>query len=196
MINTQVQTLSGYTCICTSAIYSLTTAIAGLWELEDVPRKSTCTSTCTFYRIEKNGWLRIAVQCRKWFRENPNFFIFIACWVRNSVFRTNRCSRGEMWLNRQTDEQTELTTVTLAAHAKYTHTCAYSSTCTQASYTVLFLIELDTTPHLSMKPKKMITQDKADVTAVKDNDLYHLLELFCERASLTDKELIYIPFLW
>ena len=40
----------------------------------------------------------------------PNFFIFI--------FRTNRHSRVEMWLNRQTHTYTNPTTVTLAAHAR------------------------------------------------------------------------------
>ena len=36
--------------------------------------------------------------------------IFVARWVRDSVFRTNRRSIGEMWLNRQTDS---------SDHAKY-----------------------------------------------------------------------------
>ena len=31
------------------------------------------------------------------FRENPtNFLTFVARWVRDSIFRTNRCSRGEV----------------------------------------------------------------------------------------------------
>ena len=41
---------------------------------------------------------------RSGFRENPTYFLsFVACWVCDSVFRTNRRSRGEMWLNGQTD---------------------------------------------------------------------------------------------
>ena len=42
------------------------------------------------------------------FRENPtNFLTFVARWVRDSIFRTNRRSRGEMWLNRHTHRQTD-----------------------------------------------------------------------------------------
>ena len=44
-------------------------------------------------------------------------YVHSAC-VRDSVIRTNRCSRGEMWLNGQTDRQTDPTTVTLAVHAR------------------------------------------------------------------------------
>ena len=34
---------------------------------------------------------------RSGFRENPtNFLTFVARWVRDSIFRTNRRSRGEM----------------------------------------------------------------------------------------------------
>ena len=42
---------------------------------------------------------------RSGFRENPiNFSTSVARWVRDSIFRTNRRSRGEMWLKeRQTD---------------------------------------------------------------------------------------------
>ena len=50
---------------------------------------------------------------RSGFRENPtNFLTSIARWVHDSIFKTNRRSRGEMWLNRQTDTD-RTTTVTL-----------------------------------------------------------------------------------
>ena len=60
----------------------------------------------------ENGRLTIAIQCRKCsslqrrgFRESPtNIFTVVARWVCNSVFRTNRRSRGKIWLNRQTDK--------------------------------------------------------------------------------------------
>ena len=45
-----------------------------------------------------------------------NFLTFVACWVRDINFRTNKRSRGEMWLNRQIDRQTQRPT--LAAHAR------------------------------------------------------------------------------
>ena len=45
---------------------------------------------------------------RSRFRQIPtNFLTFVARWVRDSVFRTNRRSVGEMWLNRQTDTHTD-----------------------------------------------------------------------------------------
>ena len=40
--------------------------------------------------------------------ENPtNVLTSVAHWVRNSIFKTNGRSRGEMWLNRHTDRQTK-----------------------------------------------------------------------------------------
>ena len=117
MKSTKVQILSTCTCICTSAIYSITAAVAGPWELEGVVLQSTCTSACTFHHVEKNGQLRIAIQywisATEGFQRKPHkFFTFVACRV-HSIFRTNKHSRGEMWLKRQT----ESTTVTLTAHA-------------------------------------------------------------------------------
>ena len=42
------------------------------------------------------------------FRENStNFLTSVAHWVRDSIFRMNWRSRGEMWLNRQTDTHTD-----------------------------------------------------------------------------------------
>ena len=50
---------------------------------------------------------------RSGFRENPtNFLTFVTRWVRDSIFRTNRRSKGEMWLNRQTDTHTHTHTHT------------------------------------------------------------------------------------
>ena len=49
--------------------------------------------------------------------KTPQIFLtFVARWVRDSVFRTNKCSIREIWLNGHT--QTNPTTVTLAAHAR------------------------------------------------------------------------------
>ena len=45
---------------------------------------------------------------RSRFRENPtNFLTSFARWVCDSIFRTNRRSKGEFWLNRQTDTQND-----------------------------------------------------------------------------------------
>ena len=73
----------------------------------------------------KNGrlyvWPSKGGSARSWqrssFRENAtNVLTFVACWVWGCVFTTNRSPGGEMWLNGQTDTQTD--TVTLAAHAR------------------------------------------------------------------------------
>ena len=50
------------------------------------------------------GWA-ISLQRSSW--KLNTFLTSIARWVRESIFRTNRCSRGEMWLNRQTDRHTD-----------------------------------------------------------------------------------------
>ena len=48
---------------------------------------------------------------RSSFREIPTIFLtFLARWVRDTDFRTKRRSRGEMWLNGQTDRQTDTQT--------------------------------------------------------------------------------------
>ena len=55
---------------------------------------------------------------RSSFRENPtNVLTFVARWVRDINVRMHRCSRSEIWHNRQTDTQTNPTTITLAVHA-------------------------------------------------------------------------------
>ena len=58
---------------------------------------------------------------RSSFRENPtNILTFVARWVRDIDFRTNRRSRGEMWLNGQTNRQTHRPNyITLTAHARW-----------------------------------------------------------------------------
>ena len=71
-------------------------------------------------------WRERWISATKQFQRKPHKFLtFVARWIRDIDFRTNRRSRGEMWLNRErhthththTHTQTNPTTVTLAAHA-------------------------------------------------------------------------------
>ena len=54
------------------------------------------------------------------------FLTSVAHWLRDSIFRRNRCSRGEMWLNRQTDRQTGRQT----DRQTHTHTHTHTQTTT------------------------------------------------------------------
>ena len=64
-----------------------------------------------------------SLQCMG-FRESPTKCLtFIANWVGGSVFITNRLSRDEMWLYRETDTHADtptntVTTMTLTGHAQ------------------------------------------------------------------------------
>ena len=81
---------------------------------------SSCETSLPLMKTLKDYPTRGALATGMGFRENATKFLtFVARWVGDSVFRTNRSSRGEMWLNGQTHRHTDTaTTVTLAAHAR------------------------------------------------------------------------------
>ena len=58
---------------------------------------------------------------------------FVTCWVCDIDFRTNRRSRCEMWLNGQTDTQTDSTTATLAANARWRLTTTTQAVSTKSA---------------------------------------------------------------